>query len=506
MTASSLQIAHVDKSELPEGWAFSILDKVGYWGSGGTPSRKIPTHFGGRIPWVKSGDLPDGIIDEVEETLSDEGLKHSAAKLLPVGTVIVALYGATIGKLGILGIEAATNQACAHCRVNESLTLKEFLFYYLLQQRDELVAEGQGGAQPNLTNRIVRDWPICLPPLAEQVRIVKKIEQLLTRVIATRERLTRVPIILKRFRQSILTAACSGRLTEEWREKHSGTESVEALISKINHFRMGIAQGPHAVDSVGRLEELDEIPRSWRWVQFGSVIGELRNGISTKPGQRPPGNPILRISSVRSGAVLLNEIRYLPNSDELIGVYRLRDYDLLFTRYNGSLDLLGVCGMVRNLGEKILLYPDKLMRVRIDHPYLLPAYAEYFFQTPNSRDRMTAKSKSSAGQQGISGADVKAQPIALPPLEEQHEIIRRVETLFKLADAIEKRVAATTTRAHKLTQAILAKAFRGELVPTEAELARREGRSYEPASALLARIGAESAGNGSPHKPLRNRK
>ncbi len=123
--------------------------------------------------------------------------------------------------------------------------------------------------------------------------------------------------------------------------------------------------------------------------------------------------------------------------------------------------------------------------------FVLPAYAEIHYGSPLARDRITAKSKSSAGQQGISGADIKAQHFALPPLEEQHEIVRRVEALFKLADTIEKRVGAATRRADKLTQAILAKAFRGELVPTEAELAGREGRLYEPASALLERIKAE---------------
>jgi type I restriction enzyme S subunit len=107
---------------------------------------------------------------------------------------------------------------------------------------------------------------------------------------------------------------------------------------------------------------------------------------------------------------------------------------------------------------------------------------------------MTDGAVSSAGQQGISGAKVKNQPFALPPLEEQHEIVRRVDALFKLADAIEKRVAAATIRAERLTQAVLAKAFRGELVPTEAELARRESREYEPAAVLLKRIKAERAG------------
>jgi type I restriction enzyme S subunit len=324
-------------------------------------------------------------------------------------------------------------------------------------------------SQASVSRGVLLETPIHLPPPAEQKRIVAKVEELLARVNAARERLARVPARLKRFRQAVL-AACSGRLTENWREEQTDLEPAQDSL-----------EGP------------EKLPDSWAWATFGDLIGELRNGISTKPNPEPPGHPILRISSTRPGRVLLDDIRYLPDADDLVEVYGLRDGDLLFTRYNGSLDLLGVCGMVRGLGKRTLLYPDKLMRVRIGHGELLPDYVEAFFGSPQARDRIEAKSKSSAGQQGVSGADIKRQPIAVPPLAEQREIVRRVEALFKLADAIEKRVAAATARADKLTQAILAKAFRGELVPTEAELARFEGRDYEPASALLERIRAERA-------------
>lgn len=141
------------------------------------------------------------------------------------------------------------------------------------------------------------------------------------------------------------------------------------------------------------------------------------------------------------------------------------------------------------------------MRVRFDHPYLIPAFAEIFFQGPEARKRLTAESKSSAGQQGVSGKNIKDQAFALPPLEEQREIVRRVEALFALADKIEQRVKSATARVEKITQAILAKAFRGELVPTEAELARREGRDYEPASALLERIRTDRAQKSAVSKP-----
>jgi type I restriction enzyme S subunit len=238
-------------------------------------------------------------------------------------------------------------------------------------------------------------------------------------------------------------------------------------------------------------------------VRFGDVLSELKNGLSTKPNQNPPGTPILRINAVRPYEVAFDDLRYLECSDVQVRDYALRERDLLFTRYNGSLDLLGVCGMVRGIGSRMFVYPDKLMRVRFTSPEILPEYCELFFSSPSARDRMIANAKSSAGQNGVSGSDVKAQPLACPPAAEQREIVRRVSALFSHADSTESRAKAALRQVELLTQAVLAKAFRGELVPTEAELARKEGRSYEPASELLARLKASM--NGEAKRPRAKR-
>jgi type I restriction enzyme S subunit len=334
--------------------------------------------------------------------------------------------------------------------------------------------------QSTLPKDALLAMPIPLPPLAEQKRIVAKVDQIFTRVNAARDRLAKAPAILKRFRQSVLAAACSGRLTADWRERNATDNGANQILGEIQKLRR---HKPPAVR-----DDLPQIPESWVWANFGYCLSELRNGIATKPQMKPPGNPILRINAIRPGRVLYDDLRYLPNSDHLLKTFTVRNRDLFFTRYNGSIELLGVCGMVRDLPVPQLLYPDKLMRVRFDHQFLSPEYAEVFFQAPTSRDRMMDRAKSSAGQQGISGKDIKEQPIALPPPNEQAEIVRRVTKLLKLADQIELRVTAARTRADRLIQATLAKAFRGELVPTEAELARQQGLTFEPADQLLARI------------------
>src|SRR5207249_11331689 len=193
--------------ELPRGWVEITLQDSGAWRTGGTPSRRRADFFGKGIPWVKSGDLPDGPIVKTQEEITKLGLENSAAKLMPAGTISIALYGATIGKLGVMTFPAATNQACANVIPDTRLVDPKFLFNYLLSERRNFIEQGQGGAQPNISQGIVRSHPFPIAPLAEQRRIVAKLETLLDKVDASQQRLAKIPVLLKRFRQSVLAAA-----------------------------------------------------------------------------------------------------------------------------------------------------------------------------------------------------------------------------------------------------------------------------------------------------------
>ena len=158
-------------SDLPQGWDSCSLGELGYWSSGGTPSRRNPDYFGGRIYWIKSGDLPDGPILYTDETITALGLQNSAAKLLPINTICIALYGATIGKLGITTFEAATNQAVANLVADQTLVHTKYVFYFLKSARQHFVELGQGGAQPNISQQIVRESIIPIAPIKEQQQI-----------------------------------------------------------------------------------------------------------------------------------------------------------------------------------------------------------------------------------------------------------------------------------------------------------------------------------------------
>ena len=162
--------------KLPEGWCLTILGSIGTWQSGTTPSRLQKDYYGGNIPWLKTGDLNDGIITNIPEFITEKALKETSVKLNPTDSILIAMYGATIGKIGILSFPATTNQACCACL--DYKIDKMYIFYFLLSNRINFVSMGGGGAQPNISKEKIVNTTFPLPPLAEQKRIVSKIEEL----------------------------------------------------------------------------------------------------------------------------------------------------------------------------------------------------------------------------------------------------------------------------------------------------------------------------------------
>ncbi len=164
--------------DIPENWCWCRLGEIGDWKAGSTPSRSNPELYNGNIPWLKTGDLTDGDINEIPECISEKALESCSMRLNPIGSVLIAMYGATIGKLGILKIEATTNQACCAC-VPYNGIYNKYLFYYLMSQKKDFTEKAEGGAQPNISREKLVVHLIPLPPLVEQKRIVAAIEKLL---------------------------------------------------------------------------------------------------------------------------------------------------------------------------------------------------------------------------------------------------------------------------------------------------------------------------------------
>lgn len=166
-----------DTNQLPVSWCWTTLGKVGKWQSGATPSRLNKEYYGGDIPWLKTGDLNDGYIYDIPETITQKALEESSVKLNPVGSILIAMYGATIGKVGILTFPATTNQACCACVDYQGID-QMYLFYFLLSHKEEFIMLGGGGAQPNISKEKIVETLFPLPPYNEQLRIVAKIEEI----------------------------------------------------------------------------------------------------------------------------------------------------------------------------------------------------------------------------------------------------------------------------------------------------------------------------------------
>ena len=258
--------------------------------------------------------------------------------------------------------------------------------------------------------------------------------------------------------------------------------------------RRGKYKEPVAPDT----SDLPELPEGWVWAGLDQLTTVVRNGYS-KPPRGDTGTPILRISAVRPLSVNLRDIRWVDSKDDLAG-FLIRPGDLLFTRYNGNSELVGVCGVVPAL-ERDTLHPDKLIRACLTENGAVPNFVQIVANSGVSRRFLARRVRTTAGQSGISGSDLKSMPVPLPPLAEQRRIVAELERRLSVIQQTEAAVEANLTRAERMRQSILKQAFAGKLVPQDP--------NDEPASVLLERIRVEreaaEAAAKSQRKPRRHR-
>jgi type I restriction enzyme, S subunit len=440
--------------ELPKGWSAARLATIGDWGSGGTPKRTNPAYYdGGNIPWLVIGDLNDGIVTEASSYITPLGLANSSAKLIPPNTLLVAMYG-SIGKLGITGIECATNQAIAYCRPNAAANLR-YLFYSLMHAKADLISQGQGGAQQNISQTVLKAHAIRLAPLAEQEHLVAKLDVLVDRIHACRSRLNRVPLYLKRFREAVLEAAVSGKLTDEWRRKEGASANVQSIALE---------------------DETLEVPEGWQACKLADAISDSRPlcyGVVQPGAESENGQQLVRVQDIERGRIAIDELRTISAAvDREYQRSRIQSGDLLISVV-GSIGRTAVVpdGFKANIARAIArIAPrdgvdSKWLRIWLDSVKL----QWWLLRTAKEVARKT-----------LNLSDLERAPLALPSLTEQREIVRRVYELFALANDLEQKFQTAFKRVEKLTPAILAKAFDGELVPQDP--------SDEPASMLLERV------------------
>ena len=176
-TATPKDISDEIPFEIPETWTWTRMGNIGLWGAGATPAKGNPAFYkDGEIPWLVTGELNNSVVTETKIKVSKLALQKCSLRLCQPGDVLIAMYGATIGKLAIAGIELTTNQACCACSLYYDYN--KYLFYFLMASKSDLIKRGEGGAQPNISKEKLVNYLMPLPPLAEQKRIVAKLEQL----------------------------------------------------------------------------------------------------------------------------------------------------------------------------------------------------------------------------------------------------------------------------------------------------------------------------------------
>ncbi len=410
--------------EVPENWVWVRLESVASWGSGGTPSRKHEEYYNGDILWIKTGELNNGWIYDTEEKITDEGLKKSSAKLFPPYSVLIAMYGATIGKVAILGVPATTNQACACAVCNQSL-LYMYLFYYCISQKNVFIEKGKGGAQPNISQIILKQHPIPLPPLSEQQRIVERIEELFAKLDEAKERLQEVADSFAVRKAAILHKAFTGELTKQWRRENGVSDESWEEKTLQDVCSMKITDGTHKTpvycDSekgVKFLSAKDITAEKICWDNIKYIVPELHEELYKRLA--PQVDDVLLAKNGTTGVAAIVE------TDDIFDIY----VTLAVLR-----------------PEKSIIYPLYLLKV-VNSPLCKEQFAQHL---------------TGIGVPNLHLRDIKEVLIPLPTIPEQHEIVRLIDDLLARERSAQQATEQALASIDLMKKSILARAFRGEL-------------------------------------------
>ena len=478
-----------DTDSLPDGWATTTMGEVSSIVGGGTPRTSEPDNFeGGEIPWITPADLSgygSKSISRGARNITAKGLKGSSARLLPGGAVLLSTR-APIGYVAVASQPVATNQGFKSFVLANGLD-SSFVYHYLLSARQLLESLGGGTTFKELSGADAATIPLPLPPLAEQRRIVAEIEKQFTRLDASVAALKRAQAKLKRYRTSILKAACEGKLvpTEAELARHEGRdyESADQLLERIlaerrkrwetQENRRGKYKEAVAPDTA----DLSELPKGWVWVTVGQLSSRIEYGTSTKASAVPSGIPVLRMGNIQDGELNFSDLKYLEGDHPETQKTMLGHGELLFNRTN-SAELVGKSAVYKSWHPKAC-FASYLIRVS----FLSDTSSDYvctFINSQHGRAYIAQVRNQQVGQANVNGTKLAAMPIPLPPVAEQHRIVSEMERRLSVIQQAEGTVEANLTRAERLRQSILKQAFSGKLVPQDP--------SDEPASELLERI------------------
>lgn len=438
-------MAQQETLELTKGWVEKPLGEIVVVerGSSPRPIKSFLTDESDGVNWIKIGDAKKGqmYIDSTKEKITLEGAKKS--RYVGIGDFILS-NSMSFGLPYIMAIPGYIHDGWFVIRLPKEIDSN--YFYYLLSSsylKNQFQLLAAGGVVLNISGDLVKKALLPIAPIPEQKRIVEKLDSLLAQVGTIQQRLNNLTDIIKRFRQSVLAAAVSGKLTEQWRDKSNA--------------------------------------KSWQDITFDYLVLESANGLSKRKGSEGAETTILRLADFKDAVRVNGKERKILLTEKEVKKYQLIENDLLVIRVNGSIELAGKF-ILYNQCSDVEGFCDHFIRFRVNQEKSLPKFLTFITNEGLGRRYLVDSLSTSAGQNTINQTSIKALKIKLPSIAEQTEIVRLVEQYFALADTLEKNLANAKQRVDNLTQSILAKAFRGELVPQDP--------NDEPADKLLARIKA----------------
>ena len=487
--------------EVPASWCWCRLDTVGAIIGGGTPSANDPANFaepGEGIPWLTPADLGgynERYIARGSRDLSGKGLQSSSATMMPVGTVLFTSR-APIGYVAIAANPIATNQGfksivpyVADCSRFIALAMRTFA--------PEIDTNAPGTTFKEVSGKIVAGVPFPLPPLAEQHRIVAKVDEFMalcdrleearTAREVTRDRLSvaslsrlstpnvddgafrthvrfavdALPALTARadqvthLRQTILDLAVRGKLVEQDTAEEAVEISLRAIQSKRDTLvKSGTLRRPKPTRPIAKGDAPFRIPAGWSWVRIGEIALSFMYGTSSKATRSDKGVPVLTMGNIQDGSIVRTTEKTIPETSSELPALFLKKHDLLYNRTN-STELVGKTGIY--LGDdNRLAFASYLIRIRLSIEHTEPRYINFVMNAPYFREtQIVPHIKKQTGQANVSGSILCNMLIPLPSLAEQRRIVAQVDELIAYCDGLEAALNAANGTRSNLLQAIL---------------------------------------------------
>ena len=400
--------------EVPDGWCWCYLNSIGRWQSGATPSRGVNAYYGGTIPWLKTGDLNDDYVKDIPERITDKALKETSVKLNPEGSVLIAMYGATIGKVGILTYPATTNQACCACSELCGVD-NRYLFYFLISHKDEFIRQAGGGAQPNISKEIIVNTPMPVPPIEEQKRIVYEIEKWFRIIKVIDDSELSIRAVTDTCKAKILDLAIHGKLVPQ----DQNDEPAIELLRRIN---------PDFTPS-DNLHYGTELPNGWQLchiqdiasAELGKTLDRLKNTGEEKS--------YLCTLNVKWEAFDLSTIKTIRIEASEKERYAVRPGDLLVCE-GGD---VGRSAIWTEQGE--IYYQNALHRIRFKTQDTCQEFFLYVLRNYKDRGIIDDVCKGVTIKH-FTGQVLRSLDLPFPPVKEQVRIVKTVKAYYNVLDEI----------------------------------------------------------------------